>query len=407
MIKHEVIDQAIKEQKRLKHPYVGTEHLLLSLLLTTPTKEILEDNELTYDIFNDKLIQLVGIGTTKPNQTQYTPLLQHIVDESIQLAKHNKRKLSSEHFLYSLLEDSEGVAARILEDLDIDLDQVYNDTCKIIATPKKNLLKENTCLTDLNKETLHDKTIVTGLDNELTQLIKNLLRIKKPNTIIIGEPGVGKTALVEKLAIAINNKEVPSIISDYHIIQLSLGSAIAGTKYRGEFEQKISDILKEVEKDPNIILFVDEFHNMIGAGGAEGAIDASNLFKPALARGKIKMIGATTKDEYNNYLVKDKAFLRRFNIIEMLETTKEETIKIMKDQIPKLESHYNIKIKDKDLLEIYNISTHKSGRMPDIALDALEEWCVDKYYDEIIKKDKANKSSSDKSNNDNELVSQS
>lgn len=372
-----LISDAKNEMKKLKHPYVGTEHLLLALLSDSKVEKVTAAYGLTYDKFRDKIIKIVGTGEKVEKECILTPKLRSLLDEIV----YSKRdKLVKLDFIRGILRDGEGVACRLLVTMDIDLMGLDGELEQIEERSNLSFISKYKCLIDLNEEVEKNDISVTGFDKELDQLLKNLLRLKKPNTVIIGEPGVGKTALVEKLAEAINKKQVPEFLQNLRIIQLSLGSAVAGTKYRGEFENKLNNILTEVEKRDNIVLFIDEFHDIVGAGGAEGAIDASSILKPSLARGKIKMIGATTKDEYNKYITKDKALARRFNMITILEATKEETINIMKASKPKLEKHYGIKISNKDIEDIYKESTHKNGRMPDVALDSLEEYCVNKYF---------------------------
>lgn len=372
-----LISDAKNEMKKLKHPYVGTEHLLLALLSDSKVEKVTATYGLTYDKFRDKIIKTVGTGEKVEKECILTPKLRSLLDETV----YSKRdKLVKLDFIRGILCDGEGVACRLLVTMDIDLMGLDEELEQIEERSNLSFISKYKCLIDLNEEVEKNDISVTGFDKELDQLLKNLLRLKKPNTVIIGEPGVGKTALVEKLAEAINKKQVPEFLQNLRIIQLSLGSAVAGTKYRGEFEDKLNNILTEVEKRDNIVLFIDEFHDIVGAGGAEGAIDASSILKPSLARGKIKMIGATTKDEYNKYITKDKALARRFNMITILEATKEETINIMKASKPKLEKHYGIKISNKDIEDIYKESTHKNGRMPDVALDSLEEYCVNKYF---------------------------
>lgn len=376
-----LLNNATKEMMELKHPYRSTEHLMLELLKDQQLMLMFEEYGITYKSFKDRVIKEVGIGSKEPENIVNTPLLTNVIERAENIAKRLDTQIDSRIMACALFQEGEGVTYRILCNMDIDVFELCADLESLISARPADYIKQHRCLIDLNKEVEEDQTIVTGLDKELEELIKNLLRLKKPNTILLGEPGVGKTALVEKLAQAINNKEVPEFLQDLRIIQLSLGGAVAGTKYRGEFEEKIQSIISEVEKHPNTILFIDEIHTIRGAGGAEGAIDASNLFKPSLARGKIRMIGATTVDEYEQYIKPDKALARRFNTIKLLETTKEETINILMKAKAKYEKHYNIKISKKDIENIYKEATHKSGRMPDIALDSLEEYSVNRYYE--------------------------
>lgn len=274
-------------------------------------------------------------------------------------------------------------------DLTMDVDQFVEELSQLINNvsktnkPKQSdttkQLKPFDCLTNMNEYVKENDINIIGFDKELDELTKGLLRIKKPNVMLLGAPGIGKTALVEKLACAINNKETYPCLWDKEVYEWSLPVAVAGTKYRGEFEKKIEDILNIVEKLPNVILFVDEAHTLIGAGGAEGAIDASNILKPALARGKIKLIGATTTDEYEDTIAKDKALARRFNNIEMFEPTYDEVTKILEGLRPKYEKHYGVTISDEELKIVHDSSVKSNRMMPDTAIDELEKYCVDKF----------------------------
>lgn len=381
--KKRILALAEKEMLELRAPYLSSEHLMLALLKLDGFKDFMEYYGVVYDEFLLKIKELVGVGTkglSEGESIKWTPALEQVLLDYNQLAK--KRTVSEVPYLMMLamIDFGEGVALRILDSMDVDIDELHRAIVLHLDNTVTSLIKKFPCLINLNEEVEKNKTVVTGFDKELDQLCHNLLKLQKPNVVITGEPGVGKTALVEKLAIAINEKQVPSFLQNLVILQLSLGTAIAGTKYRGEFEEKISGIINAVSDKPNIILFIDEFHTMVGAGGAEGAIDASNLFKPALARGKIRMIGATTKEEYDEFIKKEKAFARRFNTLNILEATKEETLNILRKARIRYESHFGITITDEDILKIYSDSTHRVGRMPDIALDELEEFSVNSYY---------------------------
>lgn len=380
-MKSKIVEMAKKEMLNLKHPYVSSDHLLLALLKCDTTAEFLETYGITYNIFLEEVKSLVGVGENKVDTTPFTPIFKEITKGINHFSKKFKSNDVPMLLLLSMLEYDEGIAMRVLNNMGIDSDDLYDDIINYLNTSVAVLLNKFNCLIDLNHEVKNNKTVVTGFDKELIQLCKYLLKIQKPNVIILGEPGVGKTALVEKLAIAINNKQVPKFLQNLQIVQLSLASAVAGTKYRGEFEDKVCQVIEAVQKNPNIVLFIDEIHTMVGAGGAEGAIDASNIFKPALARGKLKLIGATTNDEYQEAIKSEKAFARRFNTITILESTREETLDILRKAKTKLEKHYELKVSEKDLVKVYEDSTHRDGRMPDVALDALEEFCVERYYE--------------------------
>ena len=385
-----IMKEAKEEMLALQHPYVDSSHLMLALLRSSDfggSRDFMMRHGISYELFYDTIIDVIGKGTVEDKNTPYTPALKQVLNAYTGMAKKRQSDDHSLIMLLALLQFYEGVGIRLLMNIGVDIDDLIEDLEELLDNSLDKLLKKYGCLTDLNKEVRENNTVVTGLDEQLQQLCKYLLKIQKPNVIVLGEPGVGKTALVEKLAVAINEKKVPKFLQDLRVVQLSLGSAVAGTKYRGEFEEKINGIIEAMTKKRNVILFIDEIHMMVGAGGAEGAIDASNLFKPVLARGKIRMIGATTNTEYKEFVCSDKAFARRFNTIEILETTEEETMAILSKAKVKLEKHYEIKLSHNDLVKVYKEATHRSGRMPDVALDALEEYCVDLYYNRESEKE--------------------
>lgn len=382
---HKKLNRATEICVELKHSYVGTEHLLLAILEDKSIKDFTKDYDLSYISYKEAVIRVYGEYSADTTAAlRRSPHLNKLVDYITDAVYDLGLKTDAYVILNSILNIGEGCAFRVLVELGIDVIGMRDELDEILQYQTDSDLKaleKFSCLHNMCKEVKEDKTIVTGLDKELDELLHNLLRLKKPNAILIGEPGVGKTALVEKLAQAINYKEVPSFLQNIKIYQLSIAEAVAGTKYRGEFEDKVSQIINAVEKRKDIVLFIDEIHTLNGAGGAEGAIDAGNIFKPFLARGKIKIIGATTTDEYNKYIKTDKALARRFNLITLIEPTKDETINILNSAKIKYEKHFGIKISKKDIENIYKDSTLKSGRMPDIALDALEEYSVNKYYE--------------------------
>lgn len=404
---------AEKFREDMKYPYVGTEHILLALLSekNTPVVSYLANYKITVASFKKQLCEVIGVGTSDSKTVEYTPLTKNVLREAESFASSHDIDVTSEIIMLQLLRCNEGVAIRALEamnfgdreqdkfdeflcdqisitcigvDLGSDLDP---DSDIISALGGKSDKDKFNYLTDLRKSVKEQNTCVVGFDDELEKLIKALLRYKKPNVILLGEPGVGKTALVEKLAIALNKGEVPPIIANYRILQLSISNALAGTKYRGEFEEKMENILNIVSKNKNIILFIDEIHNIIGAGASsESTLDAGNILKPYLARGSIKIIGATTNDEYER-IKEDGALARRFKTIEILEPDTEQTMNILKAMKPVMSKQYGVKLSDKQLKDIYYRSTFRKGRMPDAALDELEEYCIDIYY-ENSKKEK-------------------
>lgn len=243
-------------------------------------------------------------------------------------------------------------------------------------------------LTNLNEQVKKKNIKIIGFDKELEELIKGLSKMRKPNVIIKGEPGVGKTALVEKLACAINDGCVPDWLLNKKIYQMFVSNVVAGTKYRGEFEEKMKKMIDLLEENPDIILFIDEIHMMVGSGSAEGSADMANIFKPALARGNIRVIGATTNDEYDRFIKRDGALERRFSTIELLEPTEKQVKEILRGLRKSFETFYGIKITDEDIENAYNNSKTKRGLMPDVALDELENFCIEKKFNNKREKEK-------------------
>ena len=317
-----ILMSAKEEMKQLKHPYVGSEHLLLSILKSdNEISNKLKEYDLDYDKFKKEIIDIVGVGSTTSECFLYTPLLKRVLENAIYDSKENNNgNVTISHLFSSLLEEGEGIAIRILISMNIDLDELYHEFAYKIPVKKnknKKLLIDELGV-DLTKKAsdgLFDPVI--GRDDEIKLVIEILSRRKKNNPILIGEAGVGKTAIVEELARMIVNNEVPNMLKNKRIISLDMATTVAGTKYRGEFEERVNKILNELEDSDDIILFIDEIHTLVGAGGAEGAIDASNIFKPALARNKMRCIGATTTLEYKKYISSDKALDRRFQKVEV------------------------------------------------------------------------------------------
>ena len=322
-----ILLMAKKEMLELKHPYVGSEHLLLAILHNKDLviTQLLEEYGITYKKYKDEIIKVIGIGKTYNNWFLYTPLLKRIIENAILECRDEESTVTVERLFISLLEEGDGVANRILMGMNIDVDVLYEKfSDKIIVHSgkrSKNLYIEEFAV-DLNKKYIEDGfDPVVGRDDKVDRLIEVLLRRTKNNPLLIGEAGVGKTAIVEELVRRIVNGRVPKKLENNRVFSISMSCLISGTKYRGEFEERINKIISEVEREPNVILFIDEIHTLVGAGGAEGAIDASNILKPYLARGKIRVIGATTSDEYKKYLEKDKALDRRFQKIYIEEAS--------------------------------------------------------------------------------------
>ena len=372
-----------KEMAMLKHPYIGSEHLFLSLLKLGEKDDIklLNKTGITYDIFKNELIKIVGTGSKENDYYLYTPLLRNIIEVAELISNDKKKKLVDSHdLLLALFEEGEGIAIRILLGMGIDVDTLYDEFDeKFIPNQKNNKkLMIDSFGIDLNKKAKKGEIDpVVGREKEIKRVLEILSRRTKNNPLLIGEAGVGKTAIVEELARILTNNNTYGPLSKKRIVSVSMASLVAGTKYRGEFEERINKIITELEEETDVILFVDEIHTLVGAGGAEGAIDASNILKPALARGKIKIIGATTTEEYKEYIEKDKALSRRFQTVTIKEPDTKTTLQILTKLRPIYEKYHKVKISDEILQEIVTLSNRyiHDRMMPDKAIDVLDEVC--------------------------------
>ncbi len=380
-----VLNNSKKEMQKLKHPYVGSEHLLLSILHNeefTITKK-LNKFGINYNNFQKEIIKIIGKGTESNNWFLYTPLLKRVIESAILDSKENeKEEVTVENLFLALLEEGEGVAIRLLIGMNIDIDKLYDEfidkLCPKQGNNKAKLLIEEYAV-DFNKRAkLNDIDPVVGCDDEIQRLIEILSRRTKNNPLLIGEAGVGKTAIVEELARRIEEGNVPHSLKNKRIFSIAMSSLIAGTKYRGEFEERINKVIEEIEENKNIIIFIDEIHTMVGAGGAEGAIDASNILKPALARGKIKIIGATTINEYKTFIEKDKALDRRFQKLEINEPNAKKVKEILLKLKPLYESFHGTII-DEEIIDLIIELSNKyiyNRKQPDKAIDILDEVCA-------------------------------
>ena len=387
-----IVDAKI-EMKKLKHPYVGSEHLLLAILKNhNSVSDKLKEYNLTYDNFKKELINIVGIGSNESDLFLYTPLLKRVLETASLDSKEDNTDVKIEHLFSALLEEGEGIAIRIMMGMNINIDELNTEFMyrpKIKKTNAKLLVDElGEDITLKAKKNELDPVI--GREKEITRVIEILSRRCKNNPILIGEAGVGKTAIVEELSRLIVNGDVPINLKDKRIISLDMASLVAGTKYRGEFEDKINKIIKEVANNTDIILFIDEIHTLVGAGGAEGAIDASNILKPALARNKIRCIGATTTNEYKEYIEKDRALDRRFQKVLIETPNIEETKNILKNIKNIYEKYHYVSINDDVIDSIVELSEKYiyDRNQPDKALDILDEVCarVSIKEDKSIKK---------------------
>lgn len=346
------------------HSYTGTEHLIAICLREDDELE----NALNID-YHDYMIKLIGQVEENENKNinaPLTPLLKSYLKEI--------EDFTPKSFMIKILEEKDGIGYRMLNELDVNKNALQNLT---LYNDIPAALLKNDCLINLNEKVRKNNIHIFNTKEKTNELINNLFKIRKPNVLIIGKAGCGKSALVESLAERINNDDVPYFMKDKIIFEMTISNAVAGTKYRGDFEQKVKDILKDIESCSRAILFIDEVHNIMNAGGAEGAIAMGDILKPYLARGEISLIGATTTDEYRKFISKDKAMNRRFTIMN-LETPSDEDIKaILKGWAPKLEEHYSVSIDDATIRNIIiKCKKQKDKTSPDRELDELENWCL-------------------------------
>lgn len=395
-----VLVLAKKEMSLLKHPYVGSEHLLLAILHNDnlDITKFLNKYNINYSSFKNEVIRVIGKGSISNNWFLFTPLLKRVLENSIlECREKNINEVSIDRIFVNLLEEGDGVAIRLLMGMSIDIEFLYDKFSdsfiyKKNGSNKKLLIDE--FAVDFNEKSLNGQfDPVIGRDECINRLIEILLRRTKNNPLLIGDAGVGKTAIVEELARRITLKKVPEQLLNKRILSVSCSSLVAGTKYRGEFEERINNIISEIENNTDIILFIDEIHTLVGAGGAEGAIDASNILKPYLARGNIKIIGATTKGEYSKSIEKDKALDRRFQKIIVNEPNSNETYDILINLKDVYERFHNVLISDEIINKIIELSDMylPNFKQPDKSIDILDEVCcktslIDSKKDLEIKK---------------------
>ena len=389
----EALDAAEVYAKELKHPYIGTEHLLMGLRtsISGVAAQVLEMNGLREEDVRKVVGELVSRVGDEPfsGRPKESPRLKFILEEGRKMAERFRMpEVGTEHLLLAIVRDTDCVAARILITLNINLQKIMQDCLTTIGeNPKalsdrgdgtgKGSVLEQFC-TDLNALAEDGKLDpVVGREEEMQRLMQILSRRTKNNPCMVGEPGVGKTAIIEGIAQRIAKEAVPEKMRDKRIFSLDLAALIAGSKYRGEFEERMKRLVGEVRAAGNIILFLDEIHTVVGAGGAEGAMDASNILKPSLARGEIQLIGATTITEYRKYIEKDAAVERRFQPVMVEEPSKEETIRILEGIRGKYEVHHRIEISQEAIRAAVMLSDrYISDRfLPDKAIDVLDEAC--------------------------------
>ena len=382
----------------LGHNYIGTEHILYGLKEegSGVASKVLENQEVTSEEIMEKIEELVGREEPLSETTGFTPRSKRVIENAfIEARKLGYNYIGTEHLLIGILREGDSIAARILLDLNVNIPKLYNEIIKVIneeedlssqdesgnknnkrkgsynATPTLNQFGE-----DLTKKAQEGKLDpIVGRSEEIERVIQILSRRTKNNPCLIGEPGVGKTAVVEGLAEKIISGDVPEILKDKRVVTIDISSMVAGAKYRGDFEERIKKALGEVKKAGDVVLFIDEIHTIVGAGAAEGAIDAANILKPLLARGEIQLVGATTLNEYRKYIEKDAALERRFSPVTVNEPSEKDTIKILRGIRDKYEAHHNVKITDEAIDTAVKLSVRyiNDRFLPDKAIDLIDE----------------------------------
>ncbi|PKR76624.1 ATP-dependent Clp protease ATP-binding subunit ClpC [Halalkalibacillus sediminis] len=381
-----------EEAIRLSHNNIGTEHILLGLIKEGEgiAAKALQSLNVSSDQIQQEVEQLIGKGTNTSQTIHYTPRAKKVIELSMDEArKLNHSFVGTEHILLGLIREGEGVAARVFNNLGVSLNKARQQVLQLLGSNEstsnqRNQKQSNNASTPTLDSLARDLTVVAqegnidpviGRSKEIERVIQVLSRRRKNNPVLVGEPGVGKTAIAEGLAQQIVNNEVPEILRDKRVMTLDMGTVVAGTKYRGEFEDRLKKVMEEIRQARNIILFIDELHTLIGAGGAEGAIDASNILKPALARGDLQCIGATTLDEYRKYIEKDAALERRFQPIQVDEPTPEESVQILQGLRDRYEAHHRVTISDDSIESAVRFSDRyiTDRFLPDKAIDLIDE----------------------------------
>ncbi|MDD2628325.1 MAG: ATP-dependent Clp protease ATP-binding subunit, partial [Clostridia bacterium] len=388
-----VLENAKKFSKEHNYSYIGTEHILYGLVKEGEglAAQILLKQGVTTEYMEQEIIKIDGVMTTKEiDEPDLTPRAKRIVENSIRESKRmNHNYIGTEHILLALMREIDSVAVRILIEANVDPQKLFAELLKLISedspissfsntheakdmvTPTLNQYSKD--LTEMAKENKLDPVI--GREEEVERIIEILSRRTKNNPVLIGEPGVGKTAVVEGLATSIITGKVPEVLKGKRVISLDISSMIAGAKYRGDFEERLKKSIAEVKKSGRIILFIDELHTIIGAGSAEGAMDAANILKPLLSRGEVQIIGATTLNEYRKHIEKDSALERRFQSVLISEPSPEDTILILKGLRDKYEAHHKVKITDEAIIAAVNLSSRyiNDRYLPDKAIDLMDE----------------------------------
>ncbi len=388
----QVVVLAQDEARALKHNYIGTEHILLGLLREEEglAARVLESLDITVEEVRAQVARIVGQGDeVTSGQIPFTPRAKKVLELALREALslgHNY--IGTEHILLGLVRENEGVAARILLDFDADAEKIRNEIIRMLSGPGRRQQgqapsekSKSSKLLDqfgrnFTKQAAEGKLDpVVGRQTEIERIMQILSRRTKNNPVLVGEPGVGKTAVVEGLAQRIAAGNVPELLKGKQIYSLDLAALVAGSKYRGEFEERLKKVMKEITQRGDIVLFIDELHNLVGAGAAEGAIDAASILKPALARGELQTIGATTLDEYRKYLERDAALERRFQQIRVEEPSVDETVQILRGLRDRYEAHHRCKITDEALFAAATLAERyiQDRHLPDKAIDLIDE----------------------------------
>ena len=394
-----VLNEAKMIAEKLKHSYIGTEHILygLSKNIDCVAGKVLDNLNISPESIKNKIIEYIGIeDNIEYELIGFTPKTKRLLESAyIESKKYNRDLIETEDILIALLDDPKYMANKMLIDLGINLKDAYLEIQEVLSSKNNNFnnIEDYELISEIKKEdivTLKKYSIdltkkakegkldpVIGREKETRRVIEILSRRIKNNPCLIGDAGVGKTAIIEGLAEKIANKEVPDELKFKKIFSLDISMLLAGSKYRGDFEERMKKCLNEAQKNKNIILFIDEIHMIVGTGAAEGAIDASNILKPLLARGDIQLIGATTINEYRKYIEKDNALERRFQPVIVEEPSKENTILILKGIRDKYEAHHNVKIKDEAIYSAVELAKRyiNDRNFPDKAIDLIDEAC--------------------------------
>ena len=367
-----ILEIAEQEMLNCHHPYVGTEHLLLALLKNNNISEICIKYNLTYKNFKKELIKVIGMASKESVNILYTPLLKIVIENASKKANKEQKELDEFYLLSSLLNEQDGIALQIVSNMGVDTESLTNEINKPSLIYQLGV--------SLNEK---ESDRVYLRDKEINEVMEILLRKNKNNPLLIGHAGVGKTAIAYELAHMIKEGNVPDKLKNKEIVLINTSTLIAGTKYRGEFELRVNNLIKEVMKCKNIILFIDEIHTIVKTGASDGSIDAANILKPYLARGDIKIIGASTYEEYNEYIKKDPALVRRFTPVMVNEPSNKDMLTIMDKVKKNYESFYDLKINKNTIKYLIDITDKYLPNLynPDKCIEVLDTVCSKKLID--------------------------